>query len=618
MTTPTVDPTGPAAWSQLPALPSRRHRAPTPAARTLVLVVLIGLPAACRSAALFGGWSAVGVVIGASIAAVAVSRTPSAWPPGAVRIAGIVIGALVAGLTGGRVSGAWMLLGAVGATGAAAAWSARPDRSVLHGLGPVLGATTGAAVVAALHPAAPVTHLLVLAAAGLAGASARWSDRLAAFDAGARRGAQRVGDALAIACFAVLAVPFVLLPWVIGRVVRWDATWSPTAPGSTWTASADSAGPSRRAWLPTPPVRTWPWRRRAARAAVRLALVIGLLAFAVQSVRSRSSQPPASLVHATAMADAAYWPDLIRAQDALRANMGLGSYVYEQPDVASRYLNIEGGHRVTWKPPAASACRPLEVWMFGGSTMFGEGQRDEHTVPSELARAAWEDGVALDVTNFGQLGDPHWVEARRLAEALGTSDDRPDLVLFYDGANEVITRISLNDEGRAGQQTFVSYLDSGLFDQLDRYLRPVYQFSTDSSALEIQRPATRRLEASQVADLAARQYRLALRDSRQLVDQEDLNAIWFNQPTTWTTMDEAEADRRGGADRFGKTVSNDYQRQLPDGVNDLSGLFRGVPDPIFYDTAHTNEQGARDVAAAMWDEARPVLTARCDEEATCC
>jgi hypothetical protein len=583
----------------------------------VIVVAIVGLAPTCRAIALHGSWPALGVAAAAAVTAVALVRTPPSRLLAPIGMVAVVMATIVASIIAGLTTGAWLLLGAVGALGVVHAWRSRPDDPATRGIGPVLGATVGAAVIAALHPRSPIASVVAVLAASLGLASGRWPDRFASFDDRARRLAHRVGDGVAIAGFAILAIPFVVLPWAVGRIVRWDATWSPTRPSSTWSPTTDGAAPTSRTWLPAPPVRTWPWQRRIGRAVVRVAAVVVVVALGLSAVRSRASEPPAYLLDAPAMADASYWPELIRAQEQLRANMQLSSYAYEQPDVSSPHLNIRGGHRVTWSPPERTTCRPAEVWVFGGSTTFGEGQRDEHTIPSALARAAWADGHAIDVTNFGQLGDPLWIEVRRLAEALGTRSERPDLVIFYDGANEVITRIALNDQGRAGEHTFVSYLDSGLFIQLDRFLRPVYQFSTEDGGLEVERPPTGRLGADEVARLAHQQYELALEDARGLVAAEGLDAVWFNQPTRWTSLD-GDPMALSDADRFGRAVTDRYLAALPAGVIDLSDLFVGDEASVFYDTAHTNELGARRVAEAMWSEVSGRLTSSCSTEPTCC
>src|SRR5690606_36132583 len=134
-----------------------------------------------------------------------------------------------------------------------------------------------------------------------------------------------------------------------------------------------------------------------------------------------------------------------------------------------RYINIKDGVRRSWSPPQQPGCRPLRVWFFGGSSLFGEGQRDLHTIPSMVARSAWDDGLPLQVENRGVMGDPHWIASRRFEAVVADAEpaDLPDLVVFYDGANEVIPRIEANSRGTAAKDIYLSYLDTGLLRQIE-------------------------------------------------------------------------------------------------------------------------------------------------------
>ena len=71
--------------------------------------------------------------------------------------------------------------------------------------------------------------------------------------------------------------------------------------------------------------------------------------------------------------------------------------------------------------------------------MFGVGQRDEHTIPSEVARLAEDDGVALEVHNYGLPGWVAWQEVQYL-ERLLARGERYDLAVFYDGFNELLVQ----------------------------------------------------------------------------------------------------------------------------------------------------------------------------------
>ncbi len=57
------------------------------------------------------------------------------------------------------------------------------------------------------------------------------------------------------------------------------------------------------------------------------------------------------------------------------------------PDFHGRYVNVSGGVRES-RQTTGGRGRPVEIFFFGGSSMFGLFQRDEHTIPSEFARLA--------------------------------------------------------------------------------------------------------------------------------------------------------------------------------------------------------------------------------------
>ncbi len=79
------------------------------------------------------------------------------------------------------------------------------------------------------------------------------------------------------------------------------------------------------------------------------------------------------------------------------------------------------------------------VWMFGGSTMRGEPRDDSLTIPS-LASSLLNDrgsGPGVALRNFGENAFNAILEAGYHAELMITGSERPDLVLFYDGANDV-------------------------------------------------------------------------------------------------------------------------------------------------------------------------------------
>jgi hypothetical protein len=105
----------------------------------------------------------------------------------------------------------------------------------------------------------------------------------------------------------------------------------------------------------------------------------------------------------------------------------------------SEYINVDEGFignlRRTANPSCNQAPRKV-IWMFGGSTVFGYGVPDTETIPSHLSRELNSAGsVCFVILNAGVEGYVTNQELLLLVEALKTGQ-RPDMVIFYDGANE--------------------------------------------------------------------------------------------------------------------------------------------------------------------------------------
>ena len=78
--------------------------------------------------------------------------------------------------------------------------------------------------------------------------------------------------------------------------------------------------------------------------------------------------------------------------------------------------------------------------MFGGSTMWGVGARDEGTIPSLLARDLTDRGINGRVKNFGEIG---YVSSQQVIALMRELENgvRPEIVIFYDGINDTTSAV---------------------------------------------------------------------------------------------------------------------------------------------------------------------------------
>jgi lysophospholipase L1-like esterase len=108
------------------------------------------------------------------------------------------------------------------------------------------------------------------------------------------------------------------------------------------------------------------------------------------------------------------------------------------PPVAGRFVNVDaaGFRRSTDQGPWPPDPRNRNVFVFGGSTTFGYGVADAHTIASYLQPLlAAADGRAPRVYNFGHSGY-YSTQERILFERLVVAGRRPDVAIFVDGLND--------------------------------------------------------------------------------------------------------------------------------------------------------------------------------------
>jgi lysophospholipase L1-like esterase len=120
-------------------------------------------------------------------------------------------------------------------------------------------------------------------------------------------------------------------------------------------------------------------------------------------------------------------------------------FIYGSPREGSRvrydpyalYLNRDGPRHTPGNREPADG-RTWTLWLMGGSTMRGDTDEDAATIPAVLARRlnSTTGETAFRVLNFGENSFNALLETNYLQKLLIERRDQPDLILFYDGANE--------------------------------------------------------------------------------------------------------------------------------------------------------------------------------------
>ncbi len=464
----------------------------------------------------------------------------------------------------------------------------------------------------------------------------------------------------------------------------WLLRYDPLAPGvrrdarSFWHAHTGRALPSRpyaderSLFAPAVAVDTY----RQPRPVLRLATVIGVVSLLlladlgagwVYDEVSSATHGTAAVADDTfdpsaqpAFSDAPWATELLAEQATLPGVRD--TYLGYRLDALSRkYTNVVDGARVSYQQPGDA--KKLTVWFFGGSAMFGDGQRDEHTIPSEFARLAEAEGIPVEVRNYGRPGIAMWQELE-LYEQLVGSGEKPDLVVFYDGFNDLawqlnvlLTTVPVNvydasaaDSASAAARQQISadiaatkarprttattsspsgfeavadaYWDQAgsrrVYDAVDELVNgsdtPKTQF-----AKGVQQHATSSAPADpqniQAAKNAVAIQKQAARLAAAVAAGQNADSAFFWQPNAFTKQLLPDEQAYTHLDLY------EAQRWVP-AVTEARKLLRGsrfvdlgnaldtASTPVLWDFVHTNEEGARLVAAAMLENLRPKLEKR--------
>jgi hypothetical protein len=285
------------------------------------------------------------------------------------------------------------------------------------------------------------------------------------------------------------------------------------------------------------------------------------------------------------------------------------------------FITVDGWERRSYRAAGVGGDAPV-VWLLGGSTAWGEGQRDEHTIASELVRLSEAAGGPVVVRNFGQRGWTHFQEMV-LFEQLLASEEAPDVVVFYDGANEVNAQslsvkgvpthvqvdayAELISGGIPEELTLVdappspvalvrdAYLDRSAIRRTVGWLRSLVDPAAGAAEPGEDEPArgpdgqlSYEARTPEDARRAVEVYERGRDLSRFLAEEAGVEPLFLWQPGI---VDRAEEEALA---------------QLSAPTIDLSDALVGH-EGVYIDGGHTNEEGARIVATRIWALLEPLV-----------
>jgi lysophospholipase L1-like esterase len=314
------------------------------------------------------------------------------------------------------------------------------------------------------------------------------------------------------------------------------------------------------------------------------------------------------------------------------------SYFYwRRAPFKGKYTNIdEEGLRQTWNSldhQGAAETKRLRIFMFGGSTLWGTGARDDETIPSFVAKMLTQEyGFNVKVINFGVGGHITTQEIIALLRELQRGNI-PDFVVFYDGANDAFS--TFQNRGMAGipQNEFnrereFNLLQPGRLRRL--YKETLLVTYTNSSTYQVVNSLARRMTGRellrvewnpsvypppyQVAHEVVRVYNWNITFVKNLGQIYGFKTLFYWQPVVFTkdkltSYEQEVANKANGMGQYYEAAATAAKTQLSgiDVFHDISDVFRGDPKPYFIDTVHITGAGNELVARWILKDIIPIV-----------
>jgi hypothetical protein len=291
-------------------------------------------------------------------------------------------------------------------------------------------------------------------------------------------------------------------------------------------------------------------------------------------------------------------------------------------DPYALFLN-QDGQRTTIYNSFEPGDHDIVIWMFGGSTMRGATDFDEKTIPSFLTKNLNEgkrSDLHFTALNFGENSFNSLMETKYLQKIMiEKPEPKPNVILFYDGANECSYFTQYRDQyGHHGYRRVRGLVES-YYQSLFGVLKPLNAALYASFTKELYDKIVMTLFPLQ-ADTKSLQEFLDRCEQRydylnSLATTSNAVFILVWQPVRWCETDQVapevvEAERKHfiNSDRF-KTTRHNFQvvygallerlRNKPYFISFQNVLCARTETTYQPDGVHLTDDGRKRVADAM-------------------
>lgn len=298
-------------------------------------------------------------------------------------------------------------------------------------------------------------------------------------------------------------------------------------------------------------------------------------------------------------------------------NSAWKSYVYwRRKPHQGKYINIDQqGIRFT-SPSGlsdAEALKKLKIFMFGGSTMWGEGVRDPYTIPSLVSQDLSARKIKAEITNFGEVG---YVNTQELLELMLQLErgNVPDVAVFYDGFNDVYAALQNKAEGLPQNESNreLEYNLSKRYNTLRKVFleKTVDRFylgvALKSMVAKFRPPKAAPKQIEGLEKKVLNVYSNNIKIIAALGKAYGFVPIFYWQPVIYAKKELTPFEQKYRSEPIGDLYNKTYALLKANQstfanyhFHDISNLFFETKGPVYLDYCHVNEEAHKIIARRM-------------------
>ncbi len=256
--------------------------------------------------------------------------------------------------------------------------------------------------------------------------------------------------------------------------------------------------------------------------------------------------------------------------------------------------------------------------MFGGSSLWGTGSKDEHTIPSFLQSLLGED---YKIYNYAETGYVSTQELNFLLHQLAKGN-LPDAIIFYDGVNDGYVGVYSPAIPRGVHNLRMTYKNErkdNVFIELyhaSNYKKLVDFFSKNQATKKWDDEISSKIQlnSSSVVEL----YEAHIKQVKALGKEYGFKAFFFWQPNLFSRTRDGlpyeEAIIQKASPVFVESqhqvyldAKSTFSNRENEQIFFLGDIFNQIKEPIYIDWCHVGHNGNEIIARRMFDNIKDFL-----------